>query len=215
MNSGLVRLLSAASGLALVLFLLVHLAGISLAPLAPARFETYAAALHQAAWLAPLELALAGLALTHLALAVRRALADARARGGLAGPIRSRRQEPAAELVSLAARLMPWSGALLLVFLVQHLGQLRWQRPPAGEELLRLQAVLQQPLSLLLTSLAGLAVGLHLLQGLESAHRSLGLLDPANGGRIRWLGRSLALLLAGGFALLPFVLRLSPATPPA
>ncbi|MEB3331905.1 MAG: succinate dehydrogenase [Synechococcaceae cyanobacterium] len=208
MTSALVRLLSAASGLALVLFLLAHLVGISLAPLAPARFETYAAALHQAAWLAPLELALAGVAVTHLALALRRAVIDARARADLAGPIRSRRREPGAALAGFAARLMPWSGALLLVFLVVHLSQLRWPRPAGGQELQRLLAVLQQPPSLLLTSLAGLAVGLHLLQGLESAHRSLGLLDPANGGRIRWLGRSLALLMGGGFALLPFVLRL-------
>ena len=53
---------------------------------------------------------------------------------------------------------------------------------------------------------AGVALALHLLHGVESAHRSLGWLDPANGGRIRRLGRGLALLLGGGFTLLPFAL---------
>jgi len=49
---------SAASGLLLVVFLLLHLAGVALAPLAPQRFEAYAAALHRSAWLPAAELAL-------------------------------------------------------------------------------------------------------------------------------------------------------------
>jgi succinate dehydrogenase / fumarate reductase cytochrome b subunit len=53
---------SATTGLLLVL--LLHLAGVVLASLAPQRFEAYAAALHRSAWLPPAELAL--LAVAHL-----------------------------------------------------------------------------------------------------------------------------------------------------
>jgi succinate dehydrogenase / fumarate reductase cytochrome b subunit len=49
-------------------------------------------------------------------------------------------------------------------------------------------------------------VGLHLLQGYESAHRSLGWLEPGNRERIRWAGRALALLLGAGFSVLPIAL---------
>jgi succinate dehydrogenase / fumarate reductase cytochrome b subunit len=50
------------------------------------------------------------------------------------------------------------------------------------------------------------AVGLHLLQGLESAHRSLGWLEPANAAALRVASRLLALLLGGGFLALPLAL---------
>ena len=59
-----------------------------------------------------------------------------------------------------------------------------------------------------LYALAGAAVGLHLLQANESAHRSLGWLEPANSDRIRWSGRGLALFLGIGFGLLPLLLLL-------
>jgi succinate dehydrogenase / fumarate reductase cytochrome b subunit len=101
---------------------------------------------------------------------------------------------------------MPWSGSLLLVFLVVHLAQLRLHRPAAGGELASLLAVLRQPWWLGLYGTAGLAVVVHLAHGQESAHRRLGLLDPRNAGPIRLGGRALALLIGGGFTLLPFVL---------
>jgi succinate dehydrogenase / fumarate reductase cytochrome b subunit len=50
------------------------------------------------------------------------------------------------------------------------------------------------------------ALALHLAHGQESAHRSLGLLDPRNGLSIRRAGRGLALLIGAGFTLLPFAL---------
>jgi succinate dehydrogenase / fumarate reductase cytochrome b subunit len=92
--------------------------------------------------------------------------------------------------------------------LVVHLAQLRWHRPAAGQELPALQAVLAQPASLLLYGIAGLAVALHLIQGVEAAHRSLGLLEPSSATSIRRWGRFAALLLGGGFSLLALALRL-------
>jgi succinate dehydrogenase / fumarate reductase cytochrome b subunit len=49
-------------------------------------------------------------------------------------------------------------------------------------------------------------VAFHLLQGNESAHRSLGWLEPVNRERIRWAGRALALSLGAGFSLVPIAL---------
>jgi succinate dehydrogenase / fumarate reductase cytochrome b subunit len=196
----------AAGGLALVLFLVLHLAGISQALLDPAGFERYAAALHRQGWLPLAEIVLIGVFLAHPVLALQRAMANRRARGPVAGPLRSRRRGGGEGVAALAAAAVPWSGSVLLLFLAVHLAQLRWHRPAAGEELARLLTALASPWSLTLYVLAGVAVALHLFHGHESAHRSLGLLDPTNGGRIRAVGRVLALLLGLGFALTPIAL---------
>lgn len=196
----------AISGLSLSLFLVLHLLAVSQALLAPARFERLAAWLHAQPWLPWLELGLLGALLLHPALSLARTIAD-RSRGGVViGPRRSRRRGPMEGLAARAGRWLPFSGGLLLLFLAVHLGQLRWQRPSAGAERQALLAALDSPVSLGLYGLAGLALALHLLHGHESAHRSLGLLESGNRAAIRWVGRTLALLLGVGFSLLPLAL---------
>jgi succinate dehydrogenase / fumarate reductase cytochrome b subunit len=196
----------AVTGLALVLFLAVHLGGVGMALVDPAGFERFSTSLHQQAWLPCLEVALLAAGLGHPLLTLHRARANRQARGPAAGALRSRRQGPSESLAALAALLIPWSGSLLLLFLALHLAQLRWHRPPDGAELAALLAVLQAPWCLGFYAVAGAAAGLHLLHGTESAVRRLGLLEPANAAALRLVGRGLALLLGAGFALLPFAL---------
>jgi len=190
---------AALSGLALVLFLLAHLVGVSLTQLAPQRFEALAAALHQTFWLPVFELGLLAVALLHLALSLIKRLAN-RAAGNTAA-LSSRRRGPLAPLAAFAARNQAQAGVLLLLFLAVHLRQLRLPRPASGAELATLQAALGHPLSLVLYLAGAVALGLHLFHGAEAAHRSLGLLDPVNEGRIRVAGWLLAVLMGGGFAL--------------
>lgn len=213
------RLTIAISGLALTLFLVAHLGAVSLALLAPLRFEMLAGWLHGQPWLPALELALLAGLLTHPALALTRTVLD-RSRGGrVIGPRRSRRQGGLEGLAALAGRWLPLSGGVLLLFLAVHLGQLRWPRPPGGAERQALLEALGSPATLALYGLAGLAVGLHLLHGLESAQRSLGLLEHGRRSTIRRAARPLALLLGAGFTLLPLALVLqqrlaAPSLPP-
>jgi succinate dehydrogenase / fumarate reductase cytochrome b subunit len=196
----------AGSGLALVAFLVLHLGGVSLALLDPLRFEAFATWLHGRLWLPLAEALLALALLVHPLLALGRWFLN-RTRTGASAPVRRSRRGGGLEgLAAASGRWLPFSGALLLLFLVVHLGQLRWSRPEAGAELEAVRSALASPAALLLYGLAGVAVALHLLHGVESAHRSLGWLDAGNGPRIRLLGRGLALLLGAGFALLPFAL---------
>jgi succinate dehydrogenase / fumarate reductase cytochrome b subunit len=95
---------------------------------------------------------------------------------------------------------------VLLLFLVVHLCQLRLPRPAAGAEIEALRGVLAQPQSLVLYLAAALALALHLFHGGEAAHRSLGLLDPVNGVRIRTAARLLAVILGGGFGVMALAL---------
>ncbi|MFN9631815.1 MAG: succinate dehydrogenase cytochrome b subunit [Cyanobacteriota bacterium] len=196
----------AASGLVLVLFTLAHLAGLGLAWWDPPAFERYATALHRSPLLPLGEAGLLVLLVVHPARALARAWANREARGPVAAQRRSRREGGVEPLAALAGRLMPWSGGVLLVFLAVHLAQLRLVRPPAGQELAALRAVLAQPHWLALYAAAGVALAFHLFHGQESAHRSLGLLSPPRALPIRQASRSLALFLGAGFTLLPFVL---------
>ncbi|MCX5954810.1 MAG: succinate dehydrogenase [Cyanobacteria bacterium] len=196
----------AATGLLLVLFLAAHLGGVGLALVDPRIFEAWSLSLHTWWPLPLLEAALVVLFLLHPLKAAAKALANAAAAPRVQAGRRSRRGSGLEALAALAARTSPWSGALLLLFLVVHLAQLRWVRPPAGGELAAVMGVLAQPQGWVLYSAAGLALALHLFQGVEGAHRSLGLLDGANAGLLRWFGRLVAVLLGGGFCLLSLAL---------
>lgn len=209
MTSPSQSLVLAGSGLALVLFLMLHLGGVGLALLDPLRFEAFSGWLHGRLWLPAAEAALALALLAHPLLALSRWLHNRSRAGTTAAPRRSRRGGGLEGLAATSGRWLPFSGGVLLLFLAVHLGQLRWSRPATGTELEAVLAALASPAALLLYGLAGVALALHLLHGVESAHRSLGWLDPSNGPRIRQFGRGLALLLGGGFALLPFALLFS------
>ena len=197
------RMGSALSGLLLVLFLLVHLAGLLPALIAPVQFEQYATALHHQPWLPLLEVGLAATAATHLSLTVAKTLRNRRA--GNTAALRSRRGRP---LEALASRSKVAAGLITLGFLALHLQQLRWPRPADGLERELLLQVLLQPISMVVYAAGSLAVGLHLLHGAEAAHRNLGLLTPANGPSIRWGGRLLAAGIGGGFLLISLGLTL-------
>ena len=198
-----IRTGSALSGLLLVLFLVLHLAGLLPALIAPVQFEQYATVLHQQPWLPLLEISLAAIAAVHLSLTIAKTLRNRGA--GNTATLRSRRGRP---LEALASRSKVAAGVITLGFLLLHLQQLRWPRPTDGLERLVLQQVLHQPFSLVVYVAGSLAIGLHLLHGAEAAHRNLGLLTPANGASIRWGGRLLASGIGGGFLLISLGLAL-------
>lgn len=192
-----IRNANAVSGLLLVLFLVVHLGGLTSALGAPASFESYASGLHHSPWLRPLEVGLALTGLLHISLSIQKGLRNRQA--GNTAELMTRRAEP---LAAWASRSKTIAGVLTLGFLGLHLQQLRFHRPMDGHEREALLHVLQQPFSLALYCLGALAIGLHLMHGAEAAHRSLGWLDPSNKSSIRFGGRMLAVLLSGGFLLI-------------
>ncbi|MHA3960075.1 succinate dehydrogenase/fumarate reductase transmembrane subunit [Synechococcus sp. LTW-G] len=189
------RVLLAGSGLMLMVFLVIHLIGVAIAPLAPLQFEHYASALHHSWWLPVVEGLLLLAAGLHVSLSLGKTLSNWRA--GNHAQLQSRRSD---RLGSWSARLQPLGGLTLLLFIAVHLKQLRLPRPAPGLELLHLSASLQPPITLTLYGLACLALGLHVVQGGESAQRSLGVLSPENAGFIRRTARAVGLILGLGFA---------------
>lgn len=193
-GKGLTRVLLAGSGLLLVLFLVIHLAGLALAVIAPNTFESYATALHSIFWLHWLELSLLAITLIHISLTFIKTIKNFQT--GNTSILVSRRKD---FLASLAARSQPFGGTLLFSFLLIHLGQLRFPRPTNGAELSTLQLLLGSPMTFIIYILGALALFLHLYHGIESSQRSLGLLTPENESLIRGVGRGLSVIICAGF----------------
>ena len=107
------RIGSAISGLLLVLFLVVHLAGLLPALIAPLKFELYATTLHHQPWLPLLEVSLATTATIHLVFTVAKTLRNRRA--GNTAALRSRRGRPLAALATVAATWMRSAGVRMIV----------------------------------------------------------------------------------------------------
>ena len=108
-----IRTGSALSGLLLVLFLVVHLAGLLPALIAPVQFEQYATVLHHQPWLPLLEISLAATAAVHLSLTIAKTLRNRGA--GNTATLRSRRGRP---LEALASRSKVAAGVITLGFLL-------------------------------------------------------------------------------------------------
>jgi succinate dehydrogenase cytochrome b subunit len=198
--------LMALTGLALVGFLIVHLAGnlTLFADEEGAAFDRYAKGLEDSPLLLVAELGLALLFLAHIALALRTSFEN-----------REARSERYAIRTSLGKRTLASSsmlvtGVVILVFLVIHLLDFRLrERAPDGLAAMVVRR-LSTPLGAGIYLLGVAAVGLHLSHAVRSALQSLGL----NHSRYNLLmtrgGLALALILFAGFASFPIVLLSSP-----
>ena len=116
-----IRSTVAFTGLLLVLFVLVHLAGLVPALLAPHYFEAYATALHHSRWLSLLELGLAATASVHIILSLAKSVLNRQSGNNVR--LVSRRHAP---LRSWASRSKLAAGLVTLAFLGLHLQQLCW-----------------------------------------------------------------------------------------
>ena len=110
------KMLMAASGAFLLLFILIHLVGNSTSLLGRAAFLSYAAHLHSLGPLVSLfEILLLGIFCTHVTLAVLLFLENRRARPQRYALVNSRGGR------SPGSRTMIYSGTVILIFLVVHL----------------------------------------------------------------------------------------------
>lgn len=197
---------TALTGLLLVGFAVAHLAGnlLLLKGDQGRAFELYAQKLHD---LGPLllvaELGLLALFGGHIALALRATLQNRAAR-------RSRyAMSPGHGGRTLASSTMPLTGSFLLLFLVVHLLNFRFDGEfkarfadgqggaGAAEQVLDSMG---QPLLAVLYLLAFLALGLHLSHGIQSALQTFGANHPRYTPLIKRFGLGLAALLALGFS---------------
>lgn len=215
------KLLNAVSGLALVAFICVHLAG-NLTLFAPDHGKLFNSYAYHLESLRPLVLAAeAGLILVFLlhivsALGVRLGGQAARpdgyaVSGTKGGPSRK----------TLSSRSMLVTGILLALFVAIHVWMFKFNagrsftmtdlhgRPVKDLYAVVLHGFKSAPIAFGYAAVM-LMLGLHLRHGFWSALQSLGALKPQWSGAVYTLGMAFAILLAGGFFILPLWIYFSP-----
>lgn len=208
------KFLMAASGLLLVLFLIGHLAG-NLTLLAPtgAPFNAYAQGMSDLGVLVNIaEFGLITLALVHIVQAVRLRMLARSARPVGYSKIESKMGP---SKMGFASRTLIITGLTILVFLVLHIKNFKYgpgiedgyATQLAGREVKDLHRWVvesfQNPLYAAFYVIVMIMIGFHLKHGIWSAFQSLGLTNSRNSTTIYRAGIVFAILLMGGFALIP------------
>ena len=190
------------SGLVLVLFIAIHLTGIIFAGINPDAFEIYASNLHSSLFLPYAEIVLATTFIIHIFLTLKKVLNN-RLSGNKA-ILKTRRND---YLGVLASKIQPFTGVILASFLIIHLLQLRFPRPGDNLELISLKNKLGGVHILVLYSLASISLFFHMVQGIESGHRSLGILSQSNSLNIRYISRFISIFFGLSYLIMTFYLR--------
>jgi succinate dehydrogenase / fumarate reductase cytochrome b subunit len=195
------KILIGVTGLALFLYLIIHIAGNLMVFGGPSLFNKYAYTLESNPLIPVIEIGLLLIFLVHVYKTVTMFLSNQHAR-----PARYAQKQGAGHTSrkSFASSTMIFSGLWLLVFIVIHVKAFRYGTEYAwaegGRDLYRLEIEnFSNPLIVLFYVLSMLVVGSHLWHGASSSLQSLGLDHPRWTPRIRATGKLLAVLIAGGF----------------
>jgi succinate dehydrogenase / fumarate reductase cytochrome b subunit len=200
------KIVMAATGLVMVLFVIGHMAGNLLAFAGPARINAYSAFIHgtgELLWLVRIVLLTA--VVLHIIAAYQLTRIEMAAR-----PVGYARRDP--QVSTVAARTIRWGGALLLVFIVFHL--LHFTTGTLHPDFVKgdvygnlVVGFRVWPVALFYV-LAMVALGLHLYHGTWSALRTLGVARPSGRPLHRRAATVLAIVVAGGFAIIPLAVML-------
>jgi succinate dehydrogenase / fumarate reductase cytochrome b subunit len=201
------KLLIGITGLALFLYLVLHLAGNAIIFAGPATFNAYSHVLISNPLIVPVELGLLAIFLLHAYKTITMWFANRAAR-----PVGYGKKSWAGHTSrkSVASSTMIVSGLVMLVFVVVHVKQFKYgawylvEGPDAVRDLYRTEIeVFRQPLWVAFYVLCTLIVGLHLKHGIASSFQSLGLDHPLYTRRLTIWGTVFAVLIGGGLALIP------------
>lgn len=192
------------TGIALFLYLLIHIAGNLVVFLGPAAYNKYAYTLEGNPFLPIVEIGLLLVFAIHIYKTIRMFLGNQSTR-----PVRYAQKKYAGppSRKTVASSTMIVSGLWLLAFLIVHVKTFRFgveQEWPAGGRdlyLLEMQAF-TNPLIVGFYVVSMVVVGSHLWHGVASAFQSLGIDKPAWTRFILPAGKTLAVLIASAFIVI-------------
>jgi succinate dehydrogenase cytochrome b subunit len=192
------------TGIALFLYLLIHIAGNLVIFFGPAVYNKYAYTLEGNPLLPIVEIGLLLVFLIHIYKTVRMFLGNQPTR-----PVGYAKKHTAGRpsRKSLASSTMIVSGLWLFVFLIVHVRAFRYgvehEWPAGGRDLYRLEMeTFTSPLTVGFYVISMVVVGSHLWHGVSSAFQSLGVDAPAWTRFMLPAGKTVAVLIAGGFIVI-------------
>jgi succinate dehydrogenase cytochrome b subunit len=195
------KLLIGATGLALFLYLIIHVSANVLVFLGPDVFNGVADRLEHIPLLPVIEIGLLLVFLLHVVKTIEMFLTNQQTR-----PVAyvKKRYAGAPSRKSFASSTMIVSGLWLLVFIVIHVKAFKfsptYEWAEGAKDFYRLEMDnFRNPLVAGFYVLSMLVVGSHLWHGASSAFQSLGIDHPGWGPRLLAAGRTLAVLIAGAF----------------
>jgi succinate dehydrogenase / fumarate reductase cytochrome b subunit len=198
------KLLIGVTGLALFLYLLIHIAGNLLVFFGPAVFNRYAYVMEANPLLPVIEIGLMLIVLTHVYKTIRMFLGNQQAR-----PVgyTKKKSAGATSRKTFASTTMIFSGLWLLVFMVIHTRAFRFAPeypwPGGGRDLYRQEMEnLSNPLMVGFYVLSMAVVGSHLWHGIASAFQSLGADHARWTPKLLVAGKLVAVLIAGAFMVI-------------
>jgi succinate dehydrogenase / fumarate reductase cytochrome b subunit len=201
------KLLIGVTGLALFLYMVLHLAGNAIIFFGPEVFNAYSHQLISNPLIIPAEVGLLLVFLIHIYKTIAMWMRNKAAR-----PVGYQKKELAGHTSrkSLASSTMIASGLIIMVFVAIHVKQFKFGSfylaagSDSVRDLYRTEIeVFRQPLWVAFYVIATLLVGLHLRHGISSAFQSVGLDHPRYTRRLVAVGIGFAVLIGGGLAIIP------------
>jgi succinate dehydrogenase / fumarate reductase cytochrome b subunit len=200
------KLLIGLTGLGLVLYLVLHLAGNILYFFGPDLFNSYSHTLISNPLIVPIEIGLGIIFLVHIYKTVRMWMDNQRAR-----PIgyAQKRSAGYTSRKGIASSTMIVTGLATLLFVVIHLKQFKYGAlylvaDTEVRDLYRLETeIFSNPVWVAAYVAGMILIGFHLRHGVSSAFQSLGLEHPRYTQRILVAGLVMAIILAGGLGVIP------------
>lgn len=198
------KILIGVTGLALFLYLLIHIAGNLMVFGGPELFNKYAYTLEGNPLIPVIEIGLLLIFLLHVYKTVTMFLRNQQARPA---SYVQKKMAGRPSRKSIASSTMIVSGLWLLVFIIIHVKAFRYgtEYPWAagGRDLYRLEMEnFSNPLMVAFYVLSMVVVGSHLWHGISSACQSLGLDHPRTTPTLLVAGKVLAVLIAVGFMVI-------------
>jgi succinate dehydrogenase / fumarate reductase cytochrome b subunit len=200
------KLLVGVTGLLLFAYLILHLVGNLMVFAGQETFNHYSHVLISSPLIVPIELVLALIFVVHIYKTVMMWTKNQAAR-----PVRYEQKSWAGHTSrkSLASTTMIWTGLATLVFVIVHVAQIKygtWYQigDPPVRDLYRLEMeVFESPLWVAVYVAGMVLIGFHLRHGISSAFQSLGADHPVYTKRLVAAGTVIAVLIGGGFAVIP------------
>jgi succinate dehydrogenase / fumarate reductase cytochrome b subunit len=199
------KLIVGATGILLFLYLILHIAGNLMVFLGQDTFNRYSYMLVSNPLVGPVEIGLVLVVLIHLYKAIAMTLQNRAARPA---PYAMKKMAGGTSQKSLASSTMIVTGLVLLIFIPIHVAMFKYGPEYAYgttgmRDLYRLEVEnFTSPVAVALYVLVMIVVGFHLWHGVASSFQSLGLAGPRFTPAVRKIGKTAAVLIAGGFIVI-------------